>query len=141
MFNKSAIVIIEDDPDDQHLIGEALQALHLPNPLHFFDRGDKALAFLHDYQGAPFLILCDMNMPGMNGLELLEKMYKDNRLQNKKAPFIFFSTSATPVAIRKAYSFFAQGFFVKPHAIAETKRLLQMIINYWQVCQHPAVTV
>lgn len=137
MFNRGAIVIIEDDPDDQNLMEEALNALYITNPLHFFDRGDKAIAFLRELKEQPFLILCDMNLPGMNGLELLEKISGDSVLQNKKVPFIFFSTSATPAAVQKAYGMYAQGFFVKPHAMGETKKVLQMIINYWQSCRYP----
>jgi DNA-binding NarL/FixJ family response regulator len=73
----------------------------------------------------------------MNGLEFLKKIHAELPAFKRNFPFIFFSTSAMPDAIQKAYGLYVQGFFVKPHAMAETKRMLQLIINYWQVCRYP----
>ncbi|UHG94633.1 hypothetical protein [Spirosoma oryzicola] len=62
------ILCIDDDEDDQYLIGQALQQLALPNLVLFFPHGEAVLADLETTQDRPFLILCDINMPLMNGL-------------------------------------------------------------------------
>jgi CheY-like chemotaxis protein len=137
MLKTGPIVIVEDDADDQHLMQEALQSLYLANPILFFSQGSTALQYLKTSADEPFIILCDINMPGMNGLEFLNKVHTELPSHRRSIPFIFFSTSATPDAMQKAYSMHVQGFFVKPHAMADTKRVLQLIINYWQICRHP----
>jgi CheY-like chemotaxis protein len=137
MLKQGPILIVEDDADDQSLIQEALQTLYLENSLLFFEQGSTALQYLKTTTDQPFLILCDMNMPGMNGLEFLKKIQTELPQHIRTVPFIFFSTSATPDAMQQAYSFNAQGFFVKPNAISETKWMLQLIITYWQNSYHP----
>lgn len=137
MLKTGPIVIVEDDADDQHLMQEALHSLYLTNPILFFAQGSAALHYLKTTADEPFIILCDINMPGMNGLEFLKKVHSELPVQKRGIPFIFFSTSATPDAMQKAYSMHVQGFFVKPHAMAETKRVLQLIISYWQTCRYP----
>ena len=137
MSKTGPIIIVEDDADDQSLIQEALQTLYLTNPLVFFEQASAALHYLRTTTDEPFIILCDMNMPGMNGMDFLKKMHTELPLRKRDIPFIFFSTSATPDAIQQAYGMYVQGFFVKPHAMSETKRVLQLIIQYWQTCRYP----
>lgn len=136
MSKTGPIIIVEDDADDQNLMQEALQSLYLANSLLFFDQGSAAFQYLKNTTGEPFIILCDMNMPGMNGLDFLKKIHTELPQRKRNIPFIFFSTSATPDAMQEAYGMYVQGFFVKPHAMAETKRVLQLIIQYWQTCRY-----
>lgn len=137
MSKTGPIIIVEDDADDQSLMQEALQSLYLSNSLLFFEQGNAAFHYLKTTTDEPFIILCDMNMPGMNGLEFLRKIHTELPLRKREIPFIFFSTSATQDAMQQAYGMYVQGFFVKPHAMAETKRVLQLIIQYWQTCRYP----
>ena len=62
------VLLVEDDEDDQYLIKEAVQALGLPNEVRFFSNGQLALDYLEITAEQPFIILCDINMPIMNGL-------------------------------------------------------------------------
>ena len=68
------ILIVEDDPDDQLLIRDILEEMALPNSLRYFPNGSEAIAYLQTTQEQPFLILCDINMPVMNGLEMIRAL-------------------------------------------------------------------
>ena len=71
MNKNGPVVIIEDDQDDQELLKEVFKALQYKNAIVFFEDGEAALDFLNKTEVIPFLILSDINMPGMSGLELL----------------------------------------------------------------------
>ena len=64
------IIIAEDDVDDQEIMREVFESLSIANPLHFFTRGEEVLDYLATTQEKPFIIISDVNLVGMNGLEL-----------------------------------------------------------------------
>lgn len=133
------IIIIEDDTDDQEMVREALNDLKISNKLIFFNNSDKALYYLMDSEAPPFLILCDINMPLLNGLEFRRKIIEIDRMRKKTIPFIFLTTTSKPEAVEEAYNLMVQGFFQKPNSMKELKELLHAAINYWKICLHPNV--
>lgn len=138
MKSKSGpIIFVEDDLDDQEIVKEIIELLELPNSLILFTDGQEALTYLQTTTDQPFIILCDINLPKMNGLEFRERVNKDERLRKKSVPFIFFSTNASQGAVQKAYDLTVQGFFLKNSTIQELKDTLWMIIQYWTKCKHP----
>jgi CheY-like chemotaxis protein len=73
-MNKTGpIVIIEDDIDDQDILSEIFKELNYSNKLIFFSDSVKALEYLTDTDTEPFLVLSDINMPKLNGMELRGK--------------------------------------------------------------------
>lgn len=70
MNKNGPIVIIEDDLDDQQILTEIFNELPYGNKLVFFDDGVQALEYLTDTDIEPFLVLSDINMPKLNGMEL-----------------------------------------------------------------------
>ena len=75
-MNKSGpIIIIEDDIDDQEILVDIFKELNYRNELVFFADSIKALAYLTDTETEPFLVLSDINMPKLNGMELREKVH------------------------------------------------------------------
>lgn len=131
------IILIDDDSDDLELFNEAFNALEIENEVIPFDDAYKALNFLKHGERQPLFILCDINMPKLNGLELRQKIYDDEILRQKSIPFLFLSTANNRIFVDKAYDLSVQGYFKKPAHLNEIKEMLQAIIIYWQYSHHP----
>lgn len=137
MSLKGPILCIDDDEDDQHLIGLAIQQMKLPNSLLFFHDGQQALDFLESTTEQPFLILCDINMPLMNGLELHRRIGASEYLRRKAIPFVFLTTTGNAYSIAEAYKQSVQGFYQKAINFTDLADQLRLIVAYWQSCLHP----
>ena len=138
MAKTGAIVIVEDDSDDQEIIRDVLSELGVKNDLVFFSDCNEALHYLKTVTDNPFLIICDINLPAVNGLEFKQQIDQDEALKQKSIPFVFMSTATNPVIVTEAYSRVAiQGYFEKQHTYAEMKKTLSLIVEYWQRCKHP----
>ena len=137
-MNKTGpIIIIEDDAGDQELLNMVFEELKFSNKIIFFRDGEMALEYLTTSVIEPFIILSDINMPRLNGLELREKVHNNEDLRLKCIPYLFFSTSAEQSHVVDAYSKSVQGFFVKPNSLEELKRTIKIIVEYWQECESP----
>lgn len=115
----------------------ACEVLGTAGALKFFYDGHALLKYLKGSGSPPFMILCDINMPHIDGLDLREVICKDVDLKRISIPFIFFSTAASTSQIKKAYDLTVQGFFLKGNSMAETVQKLQLILAYWKECKHP----
>ncbi len=133
------ILLVDDDADDRELIAEILQQT-VSNEIISFSNGKDAFGFLCKLTSAdiqPFLILCDINMPVMTGLDLRQQIHDNEALRKKSIPFVFLTTSASTTSVNKAYELSVQGFFVKDFDIRKMKNMLQQICGYWLDCCHP----
>lgn len=137
LFISDPIVIVEDDADDQYFIRTICEKLGVNSDLIFFEDGRQALNYLQTTPRKTFLILCDINMPVMNGLELRRKIQQNESLRRKSIPFVFLSTAARPKEVEEAYDLTVQGFFVKASELSEMEKSLELILNYWSKCKHP----
>ena len=137
-MNKTGpIIIIEDDLDDQDILSDIFKELNYSNKLIFFGDSVQALEYLTDTDIEPFLVLSDINMPKLNGMELREKIHNNEDLRVKSIPYLFFSTSAEQKHVIDAYSRSIQGFFVKPTKYDKIKEVIVKIVEYWQECESP----
>jgi CheY-like chemotaxis protein len=125
------IVLVEDDRDDQELIIEALKGLSIPNEIQVFENGAKALEFLFNTNEQPFLIVSDVNMPSMDGLMFRAEILKSDYLRGKDIPFVFLSTTANNLFVRKAHDLNVPGYFQKPSKFQDLQELLSNIFYYW----------
>jgi len=137
MNTKGPIIIIEDDYDDQTMLNYVFEELNYKNEILYFEDGEKALKYLTNSDIEPFLILSDINMPVLNGLELREKIYNNEKLKLKCIPYLFFSTSAEQEHVVDAYSKSIQGFFIKPVSTNRLQETIRKIVEYWQECVSP----
>jgi len=138
-MNKSGpIIIIEDDIDDQDILSDIFKEFNYNNKLIFFGDSVEALEYLTDTEIEPFLVLSDINMPKLNGMELREKIHNNEDLRMKSIPYLFFSTSAEQKHVIDAYSRSIQGFFIKPNNYDKLKSTIRKIVEYWQECESPS---
>jgi CheY-like chemotaxis protein len=118
MPTSGPVIIVEDDAEDNELILLAFKSIGVTNEIIFFRNGEKALDYLLGTSRNPFIILCDINMPGMDGFELREAINENDYLKKKAVPFIFLSTSERMSDVDKAYRSTIQGYFTKPDTLA-----------------------
>jgi CheY-like chemotaxis protein len=137
MQSSAPIIIVDDDMDDHFILSEIGQRLGIRNRLVFFRSGSEVLQYLKTTAQKPFIILCDINMPQMDGLELRRIIDSDDELRKKSVPFLFFSTAASAHQISEAYDLTVQGFFIKESGFEETAKTLKLILDYWSKCLHP----
>lgn len=135
------ILLVEDNPDDVLITKRAFKKGKIKNKLYTVENGVEAIKFLHkegDYSDAPVpaLILLDINMPLMNGFQVLEKIKSDEDL--RKIPVIILTTSERDKDIDRAYTLGCNSYIVKP---VNFQKFLEVIINaqeYWlQICKVP----
>lgn len=139
MSKKDAILIIEDDHDDQQILRDVFAELQVENELRFFDDCDDAYNHLMAIEDKPFLIICDINLPKMNGIELKQKIDNTDLLRKKAVPFVFLTTSDEQKTIDDAYRITnLQGYFKKGVTMQEIKHRLRSILDYWQNALHPS---
>jgi CheY-like chemotaxis protein len=137
MMNLHPIYIIDDDIDDKEIVQEVWNEIGLENKLVFFNSGDELIERLNHDTHNPFLIICDINLPRMNGFEIREKLLSDPETRYKTVPFIFWSNSASKAQIKKAYDLAAHGMFIKGSSMEELKKTFTRIVEYWQVSLKP----
>jgi CheY-like chemotaxis protein len=137
MNKKGPIIIIEDDEDDQMILTEIFKKLDYKNEIVFFSDPEEALNSLNTIEVEPFIVLSDINMPKLNGLELRERVHDNEDLRVKCIPYLFFTTSAEQEHVIDAYSKSVQGFFIKPGSLDKLEQMIRRIVEYWQDCVSP----
>lgn len=137
MNKNGAIIIVEDDTDDQEMFIEVFKELNYKNELIFFNDGQEALSYLTAKISEPFIVFSDINMPKLSGMELRNKIHENEDVRLKTIPYLFFTTSAEQEAVVDAYSKSIQGFFIKPSRFQDLKSLIKTIVEYWQKCESP----
>lgn len=137
MNKQGPIIIIEDDADDRDILQQIFTELAYRNEIVFFEDGNEALDYLVKSRDRPFLILSDINMPKLNGFELRDKIFTNEKLNLKCIPYLFFTTASTPQVVIDAYAKSVQGFFVKPGNYTALENTIKKIVEYWQECVAP----
>ncbi len=132
--NAIDILLVEDNPGDVRLTEEALKESRLAVNLRTAGDGVEALAMLRregEYAALPQpgLILLDLNMPRMDGRELLRQIKSDDRL--KHIPVVVLTTSAAERDIVQAYGLHANCYITKPVELEGFMKIVQSIESFW----------
>jgi len=133
------ILLVEDSPDDIQITKRALKEAKLINELWTVRDGEEALDFLYRqnrYRDAatsprPGLILLDINLPKVNGLQVLEKIKSDPAL--KGIPTVVLTVSRRDEDILKGYSYGCNSFIQKPVEFEKFVEAVKLIGLYWGV--------
>lgn len=128
------ILLVEDNPGDIRLIVEVLKEGKINNNLSVVEDGEEALAYLRregSYQDAivPDIILLDLNLPKINGTEVLAEIKKDPLL--KYIPVIILTTSEAEQDILRAYDLHANCYITKPVNLEQFLTVVRSIENFW----------
>ncbi len=128
------ILLVEDNPGDVRLTMEALKDCKVRNHTSVVGDGVDALAFLRrtgQYANAarPDLILLDLNLPKMNGHDVLSHVKKDPDL--KQIPVVIFTGSKAPADVFKSYELYANCYVTKPVDVDRFNETVQTIQEFW----------
>jgi CheY-like chemotaxis protein len=134
---KGKLLLVDDNPTEEMFMKVALKEGNWDISIVFFSGPKKALEYLRETKDEIFLIISDINMPGMNGFDFKKAIDEDKNLVRKSLPFVFLSNSARKEDIVEAYDNQVQGYFQKPTDFGEATALLDKIFNYWLVSRHP----
>jgi len=133
------ILIVEDNPDDAELAIRALKKSHLANNVTHLIDGAEALDFLfgtgqyidRDVNNVPKVILLDLKMPKVNGLEVLQRI-KSEPL-TKMIPVVILTSSAEDPDIKRSYELGANSYIVKPVEFNNFAKIISELGMYWLV--------
>lgn len=126
------ILYVGGDEDDRYLVADALKSIGCTSEVINFDNGQALLNYLSGSEERPFIILCDLYLPGLTGLELKETINADDRLKRRTIPFIFLSDTVNPRDVDEAYMSLVQGFYIKAPTFEGLKDQLRAICEYWE---------
>ncbi len=128
------LLLVEDNPGDVRITQEALRQDHFAHHLHVVRDGVEALEFLRGkgkYADAPrpHIILLDLNLPRMNGKELLAQIKSDPSL--RRIPVMVLTTSNAEQDLMKAYDLHANCYITKPENLEQFLRVIRCIESFW----------
>ena len=130
------LMIVEDSDEDFEVFCWALKKTGFTHPVIRAESAEEALTHLFPelpqadrIDPLPCLVLMDLNLPGMNGLQLLEKLRKMK--QTLSIPVVVMSTSNNPLDIEASYCFGAAGYIVKPFKLEEYIEKVKALTHYW----------
>jgi CheY-like chemotaxis protein len=135
--NLRPVLLVEDDPNDVELVQKAFHDGNLANPVIVARDGVEALKFLRQNgntgHGAatPVVVLMDIKMPRMNGLELLKEIRNDPRL--KLIPAVIMTSSRASPDLDKAYKLGVNAYVVKPVDFRDFVEAIKVVGKFWAV--------
>ena len=134
------ILLVEDDEVDIMTVQRAFKKGNITNPLYLAGNGIEALAMLRDTPTQPSLIpaerrliLLDLNMPKMNGLEFLQELRADPAIRH--IPVVVLTTSNEERDRVQAYDLNVAGYILKPVTFSIFVELMVTLNKYWTLCE------
>ena len=131
------IHMCDDDPDDQLLVSDAMEEARLGNDIDFTNNGKELLQYLNREgqfshlvdQPLPGLILLDLNMPVMDGREVLGKIKQHEKFRS--IPIIVLTTSKAEADIARTYDMGVNSFIMKPVSFDSLVDMVKSVTDYW----------
>lgn len=132
------ILLIEDDDDQAEICSYHLEQSGISHELRRATDGEQALDILFPRDGAPRaelpnLILLDLNLPRVDGHEVLRRIKADDEL--RALPVVILTSSNSPKDRARAHTNYANSYFMKPMGFDGYGELMTTLSNYWSLCQ------
>lgn len=135
-YKEVTLLIVDDDDIDAIALERALRKLRLLNTTHRARDGQEALEMLRNATiPMPFIILLDLNMPRMNGLEFLQELREDPMLT--QAVVFVLTTSKSDEDLVAAYREHVAGYIFKQHMDRDFLEVVGLIEHYWRLVELP----
>jgi CheY-like chemotaxis protein len=131
---QSAILVVDDSPNDVALLQRAFERVGVQNPLAVCKGGGEAIEYLVSHE-LPCVMLLDLRMPAINGFDVLKRVKADPRL--KELIVIVLTTSGEVEDIRRAYELGANSFLTKPVNLDEFQDMVAAFHKYWVLTNRP----
>jgi CheY-like chemotaxis protein len=134
------ILLVEDDEVDVMNVKRAFKKNNVTNPLFVCNNGLEALDFLRGggdvgLKEIPKIILLDLNMPKMGGIEFLREIRKDDKLKNISV-FVMTTSNEDKDKV-DAYNLNVAGYILKPLSMERFIEAVSTLNNYWKLCEFP----
>ena len=135
-ITNTPILLVEDDQVDVMTVKRALKEIHVTNPVVNRENGEEALKYLRDPKSVkPCIILLDLNMPIMNGIEFLQVAKQDAQL--KRIPVIVLTTSEEQQDKVNSFDLGVAGYMAKPVDYQQFVDVMRTIDAYWTISELP----
>jgi CheY-like chemotaxis protein len=141
-LNIRHILLVEDDPRDEELTLAALGEYHLANKVFVVHDGEEALDYLYCWgkfktraTGNPVVVLLDLKMPKVNGLEVLKIIKGDERL--KTIPIVALTSSREMPDLKECYKYGVNAYVVKPVDFSEFVKAVKQLGVFWAAVNEP----
>jgi len=136
MGNVAEILLVEDNPNDAELAIRALKKNNLANNLVHLEDGQEALDYLYDENNEmPKLILMDVKMPRVDGIEVLRKLKSDEK--RKVIPVVMLTSSKEDKDIIEAYNLGVNAYIVKPVDFDQFVKAVAQLGFFWMILNQP----
>jgi len=136
MKGKRPILLVEDDKVDTMTVTRALKEIHVNNNIISVGNGIEALEYLRNESNEkPCIILLDINMPKMNGIEFLEVVKQDDKL--KMIPVVVLTTSKEEQDKVDSFRLSVAGYMIKPVDYRQFVEVVRTINVYWTLSELP----
>lgn len=131
------ILVVDDSPEDYAALERAVRQVGMTNKLFHCEDGEDALDYLYNRNGfsdiaahpRPSLVMLDLNMPGVDGREVLDVVKKDPAL--KSIPIIVYSSSSNLAEIRQCYDLGCNCYMQKPLGLDGCVKVMEKVNAFW----------
>ena len=130
-MRRRKILLVEDDLIERMKFKKIVSAHDCDVEVMEVENGEEAFTFLEHAEQLPCVILLDINMPKMDGLQFIEKVKQNERF--KFLPVVFLTTSSNDKDLIQAYELGGAGYMIKPLKYEDYKTMVKTIIEYWGI--------
>ncbi|MBV8206569.1 MAG: response regulator [Acidobacteria bacterium] len=132
------VLLVEDDPNDAHLVQRAFGRLNQGVSVRRLEHGDQAIAYLsgnapfHDRAAhpVPAFMLLDIKLPGRSGFEVLEWIRRQQD-PTRRLPVVMLTSSTHTADVNRAYDMGANSYLAKPESSEGLKEMARLLVHYW----------